>query len=86
MHKWIGLFLSIPESKQNLKEKEKFRVSEEITPSKLGFVMMMGEDKKQPEFSASSLLQGKDEGLRQEKKILFNKILLQQVFKVIRFL
>jgi hypothetical protein len=43
-----GLFLSIPESKQNLSEKEKFRVSEEITPSKLGFVKMMGEDKNQP--------------------------------------
>jgi len=41
------LFIN-PESKQNLKEKEKFRVSEEITPSKLGFVKMMGEDKKQP--------------------------------------
>ena len=48
MHKWTGLFLSIPESKQNLSEKEKFRVSEEITPSKLGFVKMRGEDKKQP--------------------------------------
>jgi len=48
LHKWTGLFLSIPESKQNLREKEKFRVSEEITPSKFGFVKMMGEDKKQP--------------------------------------
>ena len=48
LYKWTGLFLSIPESKQNLKEKEKFRVSEEITPSKLGFVKMRGEDKKQP--------------------------------------
>jgi len=48
LHHWIGLFLSIPESKQNLSEKEKFRVSEEITSSKLGFVKMMGEDKKQP--------------------------------------
>jgi hypothetical protein len=43
-----GLFLSIPESKQNLREKEKFRACEEITPSKLGFVKMMGEDKNQP--------------------------------------
>ena len=43
-----GLFLSIPESKHNLREKEKFRVCEEITPSKLGFVKMMGEDKNQP--------------------------------------
>ena len=43
-----GLFLSIPESKQNLSEKEKFRRNEEITPSKLGFVKMTGEDKNQP--------------------------------------
>ena len=44
----IGLFLLIPELKQNLREKEKFRVCEGITPLNLGFVKMKGEDKNQP--------------------------------------
>lgn len=45
---WIGLFLSSPESKQNLREKEKFQTCKEITPLNLGFVKITGEDKKQP--------------------------------------
>ena len=48
LHKWTGLFLSIPESKPDLREKEKFRGIEEIAPSNLGKVKMKGEDKKQP--------------------------------------
>jgi hypothetical protein len=47
---YSGLFLSIPESKQKLREKEKFRVYEEITPLNLAFGKMMGADKKQPWF------------------------------------
>ena len=69
-----GLFLSIPESKQNLREKEKFRACEEITPSKLGFVKMMGEDKNQPCPDHSGLLRfcfkDKNEGPRQGKSII----------------
>jgi len=64
LHKWSGLFLSIPESKQNLSEKEKFRVSEEITPSKLGFVKMTGEDKKQPCPECSGLLRPRGLGMK----------------------
>jgi len=42
---------------------------------------MEGEDKKQPELSASSLLQGKDEGSRHGNKLNF--ILLQPFFNLI---
>ena len=62
---WTASFGRCLELKWNLNESGKLRGIEEITRPNLGFTKRKGSTKSSLEFSASSLLQGKDEGRRQ---------------------